>query len=191
MSRVDVMIDIETLGTNECPPVFQLTAKAFNIKTGEIISTFNDCCDISTSTSIIDKKTILWWVETNPALFAKLLLDGKNSKHTEEQMIINFIEWFNSLDSNNKNIFLWGNGVNFDNRIIAAKCRQYNLVYPVFYRNDMDMRTIIEIAAMKMGFTDQKSYRDTIKFEGTEHNAECDVNNQIKQLIKAYTDLTK
>ena len=133
MSRIDVMIDIETLGTNECPPVFQLVAKAFDLKTGEIISIFQDCCDVSTSTSPIDEATVVWWTKTNFRLFVKLLADGVNSGNTEEQMIKNFINWFESLDKDNKNVFLWGNGVNFDNRIIAAKCMQYGLFYPVFY----------------------------------------------------------
>ena len=190
MSRIDVMIDIETLGTGECPPVFQLVAKAFELKTGKIVDTFKSCCDVSTSTSSIDDATVVWWTHKNFALFVKLITDGVNSGNTEKQMIEAFIQWFNNLAKDNHNVFLWGNGILFDNRIIQAKCRQYDLSYPVFYRNDMDMRTIIEVAAMKMGFKDQLEYRKAIQFEGTAHDANCDVDNQIKQIVRAYQDLT-
>lgn len=190
MNRIDVMIDIETLGTGECPPVFQLVAKAFELKTGKTIDTFKSCCDVSTSTSPIDDATVVWWTHTNFALFVKLIADGVNSGNTEKQMIEAFIQWFNNLTKDNHKVFLWGNGILFDNRIIQAKCRQYKLSYPVFYRNDMDMRTIVEIAAMKMGFKDQLEYRKSIQFEGTAHDANCDVDNQIKQVVRAYRDLT-
>lgn len=191
MKRIDVMLDIETLGKNDCPPVFQLVAKAFDIRTGKILSTFKGNCDITTSKSEVEDETILWWTKTNFKLFIKLITDGVLSGKTEDKMIQDFVAWFNSLECENVNKFLWGNGVNFDNRIILAKCKQYNIIYPVFYRNDMDMRTLIEVAAMKMGFDDQKAYRDAMKFEGIAHDANCDVDNQIKHVCRAYNDLIK
>ena len=191
MNRIDVMIDIETLGKTECPPVFQLVAKAFDIQTGEIIDSFHSTCDISTTKSEIENETVIWWMKTNFKLFVQLLADGVNSGNTEEKMIKDFINWFNDLKGDITHKFLWGNGVLFDNRIISAKCRQYGLAYPVYYRNDMDMRTIIEIAAMKLGFDNQKTYRDSVKFEGTAHDADCDVDNQIKNIVRAYKDLIK
>ena len=191
MNRIDVMVDIETLGKSYCPPVFQLVAKAFDIRTGKILSTFKGNCDITTSKSEVEEATVIWWAKTDFRLFVKLITDGVLAGKTEEKMIQDFVEWFNSLECENSNKFLWGNGILFDNRIIKAKCDQYNIAYPVFYRNDLDMRTIIEIAAMKMGFDDQKAYRDSIKFEGTAHDADCDVDNQIKHVCRAYHDLIK
>ena len=189
MDRIDVMVDLETLGTGACPPVFQLAAKAFNIETGEILNSIELFCDISTSESKPEEQTVMWWLNTNFKLFTQLLAKGVNGAKTEAQMIEEFITWFNSLHENPKKIFLWGNGINFDNRIIAEKCKQYGLTYPVFYRNDMDVRTILEMAALKMGFDGQIAYRKSMEFIGEAHNADDDVLNQIKIVSKAYTDL--
>ena len=187
--RIDVMIDFETLGTNDCPPVFQLSAKAFDITTGKIIASFNEVADVTTTTSEVSQDTLMWWFKTDFNLFTNLISEGMKSGNSEKDLIEKFVIWFNDLNTDYKNKFLWGNGVNFDNRIMQKKCEQYNIKYPVFYRNDMDMRTIMEIVAMKMGYSDQVAYRAAVEFKGTKHNADDDVTNQIKDLVRAYKDL--
>lgn len=191
MKRIDVMVDLETLGVKDCPPVFQIAAKAFDITTGKIIADFNELCDYRTSKSEIEEGTLSWWnAPERKDLFKELTDKGIASRLTEEDLIRKFCIWFSALGES-KTVFLWGNGVNFDNRIIQNKCRQHGLKYPVFFRNDMDMRTVIEMAAMKLGYNDQIEYRKAVKFEGTAHDANDDVTNQIRDLVRAYTDLTK
>ena len=187
--RIDVMADLETLGTNDCPPVFQLNAKAFDITTGTIIDEFNEVADVTTTESEVSQATLMWWFKTDINLFTELIDKGMKSGNSEKDLIEKFVNWFNALDADYKHRFLWGNGVNFDNRIIQKKCEQYNIKYPVFFRNDMDMRTILEVAAMKTGYSDQVAYRAAIEFKGTKHNADDDVTNQIRDLVRAYKDL--
>ena len=189
MKQIDVMVDLETLGVKDCPPVFQLVAKAFDIKTGEILADFSETCDYRTTKSEIEEKTLAWWNDPERIeLFRQLTNRGFESGLTEEELFKRFCIWFSSL-GDSRDVFLWGNGVNFDNRIIQKKCEQYGLVYPVFFRNDMDMRTIIEAAAMKLGYKDQIEYRAAIEFKGTKHNADDDVTNQIRDLVRAFGDL--
>ena len=45
--RLDLMLDIETLGTENDQTLIQLACVAFDIRTGNIISEFNEFIDIS------------------------------------------------------------------------------------------------------------------------------------------------
>ena len=190
MKQIDVMVDLETLGVKDCPPVFQLVAKAFDIKTGEILADFSETCDYRTTKSEIEERTMSWWNDPERIeLFRQLTNRGFESGLTEEELFKRFCIWFSSL-GDSRNVFLWGNGVNFDNRIIQKKCEQYGLKYPVFFRNDIDMRTIMRAAAIKMGFNgDQIAYRASQGFEGTKHDANDDVMNQIRDVVRAMKDL--
>lgn len=194
MSRIDVMVDIETLGKGSCPPVLQIAARCFNPRTGESYkASFDETADISSLMSKIEPDTLKWWLDTNPTLFAKLVKRGTVS---ERQIVIDFLKWLASLGPT-EDIRLWGNGVLFDNRIIKEKCDQFSFGYPVFYRNDRDVRTIVELAAMKMNMTTEaftKLQKDLFSSTLTEtageyHDAMTDVNFQIQMVCYAFAEL--
>lgn len=191
--RIDIMTDIETLGRGKNAPVFQISAVKFNIQTGEILDTFNQVVDIS-KLSNIEGDTLIWWLNTNKKLLTELLNKGKDCGLSEKQVVENFVAWTKAtVDGCNvpkqEDIFLWGNGILFDNRIIQEKCVQYGLEYPIFYRNDRDMRTIVELAAYKTGFPNSNSYQKSFPNYGTLHDAFDDVKHQIKVVCKAFSVL--
>lgn len=183
--RIDVMTDIETLGRGDNTTVFQIASCAFNINTGEILSTFNQIADISKDNDIfIDGGTLKWWLKTDKELLAKLLESGTVS---QQDMFINFNKWILSLNENNQNVFLWGNGILFDNKLIQSKMQQYGIDYPIFYRNDRYMRTIVELAAIKSDVATEKEFRTINKKEDyVEHDGLDDVKFQIYILSKAW-----
>lgn len=186
MSRIDIMVDIETLGKEDYSPIFQIASCAFDISTGEIISSFNKICDISIEKTLpIEGSTLKWWMNTNKDLLLELLNSGVGS---QEQLFLDFNEWLLKLgDSKMSNVFLWGNGMLFDNRLIKAKMKQYNIEYPIFYRNDRDMRTIVELASIKLNIGSEKEFRDKFKSEKyIEHDGFDDVKSQIEILSKAW-----
>ena len=186
--RVDIMTDIETLGKDDGAPVFQISAVKFDICTGKIISTFNETVDISNMKNI-EGGTLLWWLNTNKELLSELLNKGKKTGYSEEDVVRHFVDWVNT-DMNNsakrKTAYLWGNGVLFDNRLIKNKCQQYGIEYPIHYRNDRDMRTIVELAAYKTGFESEYAYRESFPNIGKKHDAFDDVTFQVKVLCKAF-----
>lgn len=189
--RIDIMTDIETLGRGKNAPVFQISAVKFNIQTGEILDTFNQVVDIS-KLSNIEGDTLIWWLNTNKELLTELLNKGKHCGLSEKQVVENFVAWVKAtVDGCNvpkqEDIFLWGNGILFDNRIIQEKCVQYGLEYPIFYRNDRDIRTIVELAAYKTGFPNSNSYQKSFPNYGTLHDAFDDVKHQIKVVCKAFS----
>lgn len=190
MARVDVMLDIETLGKGLNPPILQVSAVVFNLETGEILDSnrFDQCIDITSCTNI-EGDTLAWWLNTNKELLGSLVNTGKDSRLSEAQVIENFCAWLNSLKIDDTTVvYLWGNGVLFDNRIIEAKIAQYNLTkqYPIKYYNNLDVRTILELGAIKLGVTSQLAFKKTIENTGTAHNALDDVYYQIKAVCAAY-----
>ena len=191
-TRIDIMTDIETLGKGDCPPVFQIAACAFDIKTGEIYGEFNSTADISGYKNI-EGDTLIWWLNTNKELLSKLLNNGKTSKKTEKDIVSEFVCWIKEIakefNVDIKDVYLWGNGILFDNRIIKQKCGQYGIEYPIFYRNDRDVRTILELGAFKKGFKTAIDFTNTIEFEGSKHDAFDDVKHQIKEVVVAYNEL--
>jgi len=186
--RIDIMIDIQTLGKQSNSTIFQISAIAFNIKTGETYSQFNECINIENDFVNADGSTLRWWLKTNPELLNKLINNG--SEISEPDLIVNLYHWLNYHIENvgNENVFLWGNGMLFDNAIIKSHIKACGLEYPIFYRNDRDMRTLVELASIKSGIATEKEFRDKYfdKSKYEEHNAMDNVNFQIEVLHKAY-----
>lgn len=186
--RIDIMTDIETLGKSDYTTVFQIAACMFDIETGEVIDTFNQIADISEDNDIIiDGSTLLWWLKTDKELLTNLLENGTVS---QKGLFVNFNNWILQFSMSIKDVFLWGNGMLFDNKLIKSKMEQYDIDYPIFYRNDRDMRTIVELAALKSGVATEKEFRDMNKCEGlVAHDGLDDVKAQIHVLSKAWNVL--
>ena len=183
--RIDIMVDIETLGKEDKSTVIQIAACAFDIHTGIIYNKFNQSLNISEDKNIsVQGDTLMWWLKTNKELLTSILENGNCS--TEKELVLSFNDWIISL-GDKMDIFFWGNGILFDNRIIKYKIEQYGQEYPIFYRNDRDMRTIVELAAIKSGYKNEKEFKDNNIISGlVAHDAFDDVIYQIAILSKAW-----
>lgn len=188
--RIDVMTDIETLGRGENATIFQIAAIAFDIKTGEYIDKFNMIVDISKNKTLnVTGDTLKWWLNTDKELLTKLLNDGRGSS---EEMLNMFHIWLTLQSDDMKNVFLWGNGILFDNKILEHQMKEIGIGYPIFYRNDRDMRTLVEIASHKAGIATEKEFRDKYKNPDLiAHDAFDDVKGQIDIVTKCYNILIK
>ena len=186
MNRVDIMTDLETLGTKSNSTVFQVSAISFDIKTGEMFDSFNKIIDIGKEHIISDGSTIQWWLKTNKELMSDLI----NSEVSEsgEQVFKSFREWIINQSSEIKNIYLWGNGIKFDNVMIDSQMSKYGLQYPIFYRNDRDVRTMLELASIKSGISEKEIRASFNNEDELCHNALDDCKYQIR-LLKGCYDL--
>jgi hypothetical protein len=187
--RKDIMLDIETLGTGSNATIFQISAIAFDIETGHQYSTFNSIADISKNKTLkADGSTLKWWLNTNKELLTELLNKGEESS---EDLLNNFHTWLESQDKDNKNIYLWGNGILFDNKMIQEQFIDLGLEYPIFFRNDRDVRTIVDLAGKKLGIT-EKELKERFNDENlVKHDAFDDVKYQISLVVSCYNLLTK
>jgi hypothetical protein len=190
--RLDIMTDIETLGTNSDSTIIQISAIAFDINTGEHIAKFNQIADITKNEKPVNvtADTIIWWLKTNKELFIELLNGGEESS---EQVLRNFYSWITSLLplSEINNIYLWGNGILFDNKMIQHQLESVGLIYPIFYRNDRDLRTLVELASVKLGIS-EKELKERFNDDSlVAHNAFDDVIYQINLATNCYRELIK
>lgn len=191
MMRFDVMVDIETLGTNSDSTIIQIAAIAFDITTGEKFETFNETANIEKNEKPIKvtASTLKWWLNSNKELFAELLNDGFESS---EQVLRNFHEWLEELCGHrtSQQVYLLGNGILFDNKMIQHQFESIGLDYPIFYRNDRDLRTLLELASFKTDLSEEelreKYYDDSL----ITHNAFNDVTNQINLAVGCFNTLT-
>lgn len=181
--RNDVMVDIETLGTKDGSSIFQIAAVRFDLTTGEVFDSFNLTGDIAEYKKLrIDGSTLKWWLDTDSELLKRLLNQGVGSEYV---LIKSFVEWLDLIEKPK----LWGNGILFDNKKIEMKCSEYDLRYPVFYNNDRDVRTILELASLKSNVTTQ-DIREMVKAENeVKHDALDDCFFQIRLVTKCFNIL--
>lgn len=181
--RIDVMVDLETLGNKATSTVFQISASGFDISTGLSINAFNGIADIDKNKTMnVTGDTIKWWLNTDANLLKDLLNKGEGSS---EDLLRQFHSWLTRMEENN-DVYLWGNGILFDNNLLRTQFEAMGLDYPIFYRNDRDVRTIVELAAMKTGKTVkeiQEEYNDDTL---TRHDAMDDVYYQIALVSGCY-----
>jgi hypothetical protein len=188
--RIDIMTDIETLGTDADSTIFQISAIAFNIETGEQIQEFNQIADISKNENEVKVtgSTLQWWLQTNKELFNSLLNGGERSS---EDVLRNFHDWISQFENEENSIYLWGNGILFDNKMIKHQMESIGLVYPISYKNDRDVRTLLELASIKSNLTEREIkdfYSDETELE---HNAIDDVKFQIRLAVGCYNTLMR
>lgn len=188
MSRIDIMCDLETLGRKEDSTIIQIAAIAFNIYNGKELNVFNKNVDVKKCENInIEGSTLKWWIKSDKDLFFKLIIEGTLS---DKELLSEFYEWICNLKLQYDEVFLWGNGILFDNKILQHQFESIGLKYPIFYRNDRDMRTLVELAAVKEGLKSEFEYREKYKLKNLrKHDAFDDVKQQISIIIKATKDI--
>lgn len=195
--KYDIICDIETLGlTSDCL-VWEIAACVFERSTHKKIMSFHKCVDLTNvGNIIIDGNTLVWWLKTNPTLLYEKIsgkADGVRYVYSEEELCKDFLFWLYSISdatyglANWENIYFWGNGILFDNRFIKDKFQQYDVVYPIIYRNDRDIRTLVGLAAEKTGCKTDKEFREKyVLANTTEHNAFDDVMNEYEAMKAAW-----
>lgn len=185
--RKDIMVDIETLGTDSDATVFQISAISFDIETGEYHSIFNKIADVEKNRELkIDGSTLKWWLNTDKELLTRLLNEGDGSS---DELLRDFHKWLISQSEDIKNVYLWGNGILFDNKIIQHQLDSIGLEYPVFYRNDRDVRTIVDITSKKLGLSEKELKSKYDDNSLTKHDAINDVKYQINLVVNCYNEL--
>lgn len=195
-NRIDIMTDIETLGNKSDSTIIQLSAVPFNISTGEVFSEdiFSMTADISLNEERVNVtgSTIKWWLDTNTDLFKELLNLGSLSS---EDVLREFHEWVVKMKSivGENHVYLWGNGILFDNKMIQHQMENLGLDYPIFYRNDRDVRTIVENATTKLD-VEEREFKKSIqeKMDSfTAHNALDDCMFQVELVSICWKELMK
>jgi len=177
----EIMVDIETLGTDSNSVIVSISAVAFDIANGKVGETFEVGIDILEQAlhgGMVDNGTIAWW--STQSKEAKKTLT-KISSQPVEQALSGFNKWLvDTVSVDLKDVKLWGNGSGFDNVIIRNLYRRSNIDFVLPYWCDNDVRTLVTLANI-----DTRDYT----FEGVKHNGIDDCKHQIRYCSDAYRAL--
>lgn len=164
----NVMMDIETFGTDSNSVVVSISAVKFDINTGEMGDTFEVGLDIQSQLdngAVIDGDTVMWWLS--------------QSKEAQEQLTkLDAIKVKRALSNFNAFLYitpdaLWGNGANFDNVIVRNLYKRHGIEFRVPFWADRCVRTYVDM---------NKIYTSNFKFIGTKHNGLDDCKHQIRYM---------
>ena len=186
MGRIDIVVDIETLGKSVDNPIIQIGAIAFDITTRQLLSSFEGKASVSTFANI-DGTTLEWWLTTAPEVLRSIVLSP--DKTDERTLLANFSEYLKLYIKPGTDVYLWGNGLLFDNMILSSRMSLYGITYPISYRNERDQRTLVDLYCAKHNIS-EKSLREQFP-SAIAHNGLEDAYAQAALIGHCYAELIK
>jgi hypothetical protein len=140
---MDVMLDIETMGTRPGCPIAAIGAVKFDLNTGEIHEDhFSVSIELDGQVNF-EGRTVEWWLKQSDAA-RKALLGGQRVQLSVALEL--FKEWYKADPAGE---CVWGNGATFDNAILRDAYEEisYGLsTAPWHWRDDRDVRTLVHLA---------------------------------------------
>jgi len=157
------MLDLETMGTGLDAAIIAVGAVRFDT---DITARFYKIVSLKSSVDAglrMDPETVLWWMRRSEEARAEFDEDAT----TLFDALMAFAEWID------KDAMVWGNGVDFDNVILANAYRTLKIPAPWNFRNNRCYRTV-------------KALHPEIKLQrvGTYHRAIDDAESQARHLIR-------
>lgn len=135
-SPVNVMVDLETTGTSAGCGILSIGACTFNCSE-EFYERISP--EASRANGFIDDiETLRWWHKQDFRMREEAFGGTKDVL----PILYAFHDWFRSLDTNMKNIFIWGNGADFDLPILAAYYKKMDRPVPWAPYNGRCYRTL-------------------------------------------------
>lgn len=167
---MDLMIDLETLGTTPDAVVISLGAVFFDVKTGTLGPQFYQVLDVTDQMRAgreVSPDTLKWWMGQAEA--AKKVFHEK-AKAPREVMAL-FSQWAKANGGSKMQV--WGNGSTFDISILENLYRQLGEPQPWAYYSVMDLRTFKRFVGGN----------EKLAKAGVMHNALQDAINQANYVL--------
>lgn len=170
LSHNNIMVDLETLGTEPGSAILSIGAVRFRLD--GIYDSFHRIIDLDSSTRkgfTVERGSIKWWMEQKPEIRDPLFeIDDDSIFYDVEEVLVAFKDWVGPQVP----VTLWGNGASFD---LAILREAYNKVGFGFFEpfNDRCYRTMRYL------------YPEIKKQDNPNlHNALEDARNQAEHLIR-------
>jgi len=176
---LNVMIDLETLGTSPDAPILSIGAVYFGPDTGELGNKLHLKLDFVEACKgrHIDPETVKWWMSQSDDARAALLQSSTEGKHSALYHLDRFLAKMGGVK-------VWGNGATFDISMLENLYRQLGMETPWKFYNVRDVRTVV---AMAEGIIDRSDF----PFEGVKHDALADAIHQAKYVSAMWQMLRK
>ncbi len=182
-----VMVDLETMGKKSNAPVVSIGAVIFDPATGFLGETFYKVVSLESAVSWgaeIDPSTVIWWMKQSSEARSEIANDNAIQL---DDALLQFSEFvFENIPGGCETAQIWGNGATFDNTILRSSFERACLDCPWDYRNDRDVRTMVELGKA-IGFDAKTS----IPFEGERHNALADAQHLARYVSAIWQRLIK
>ncbi len=180
----DLMIDIETMGTNPGEMIISISVVPFNIETGYVdgVHTFEKFVDIENETKLkVNPKTAVWWLKQDKEAI-NTILNAQTYPTVEvlrkfQYYMKGFVGRLPLGKDGNVQYRIWGNSARFDLGMLEYAYKVYDLEAPWNFLFERDVRTLVEFAP---------HIKKETKFEGIRHNGLSDCYHQIKYCTKIY-----
>lgn len=173
--RIDVMIDLETMGLGTNAPILSIGAVAFSQFGVGIESTFHQGISLEDSMASGRRptaSTILWWLQQSDEAREQVCQKGGCGVRLAAGLAA-FDAWIKSLPGVP---YVWGNGANFDIAILEQAYLDAGMRTPWGYRNVRCFRTVMAEFGVES---------DWVK-PVVAHDALADAEAQARTLQKCY-----
>lgn len=157
-----VMIDIETLSTQQSASIIQISAQQF-IEGSRAFSVL-----VTPVIGHVDPKTLVWWTKQD----RNLLKEAKETGHTIGTAIELLSDFLQPDD------LVYSNGADFDISILKNTMEFFNMDWPVHYTNSRCYRTLLAMRYNKLS-QEQKDVKPT-------HDSLENCKLQIDRLLSLY-----
>lgn len=183
---MDIMLDIETLGTEPGAPVLQIGAMAFDRNTLDgddwMFEPFKVHVDLQSNFDVDLKEvtagTLAFWFQQEPALAYDVLF-GDVDRVGVFDALKQLIDWTDKVaataEAHPDEFLWWAKGPDFDMVLLETAARAVGLTMPWKYNSKRDLRTVQDIT----GNPDKEL---PIFYHAGEHDALADCEYQIKVL---------
>lgn len=182
----ELMVDIETMGTNINAPIVQIGAVYFSMKTGELGDEY--LININLEDSIKhgatpDGRTIYWWMSQGKEARESVMSANafiETPFMYEEQGLADFNEFWARAKR------VWSHAT-FDFVRLIHSMERREIQPTVHFRKARDIRTLTGLA----GITREQVENQKVEREGVYHNGLDDAIYQVAYCHVAYTNLMK
>lgn len=164
---MNIMLDLETMGTDPDAPIMSIGACYFDPLTCEIGDTFHEQVRLSSNSGALNASTVIWWMKQDDDARSKFF---NNDKAPE---LVDVLKRFYVFVKPRSKV--WGNGAAFDNVILRNGFASRGMTQPWAFWDDMDVRTIVEVGKL-LGIDPKRD----MPFEGVKHDALADAIHQAK-----------
>lgn len=175
---MDIMLDIETLGTEAGAPILQIGAKTFDRQNAsedwlaEHIDLYVDlqsCLDLGLSN--ITAATLEFWFRQDASIAQQVMFNGASEPIRDQ--LIELKAWGDRI-SQNSDVTWWAKGPDFDMVLIETAATLAGLQVPWRYNKKRDVRTLQDVT----GCTDDQ-LEHLPWFREPDHDALADCEQQI------------
>lgn len=168
---INIMIDLETLGTKPGCKILSISAVTFNAaqyRGNYGRDSFDAAVMISLQDQLkTDQSTLDWWQKQSKEAYDAVFNNSKAIRLTSALEI--FSSWLTAFVDEGCTPILWGNGASFDCPVLAEAYRIYGYEVPWNFRNERCYRTLLA----EFGHLINKP-----EFEGVKHNSLADATYQ-------------